>query len=73
MFWVLRDIGYIKVEIGLEVIALALLTFWNVPLPEILIHGFDAFIFGSFQIWCKKTPAKKHHFPSYIRTLFYLF
>jgi len=33
----LRDTGCIKVEIGLEVAAPALLTFWNVPLPEILI------------------------------------
>ena len=37
MFLVLRDTGCIKVEIGLEVAAPALLTFWNVPLPEILI------------------------------------
>ena len=27
-----------EVEIGLEVAAPALLTFWNVPLPEILIR-----------------------------------
>ena len=36
MFYVLRDTVCIKVEIGLEVAAPALLTFWNVPLPEIL-------------------------------------
>ena len=31
MFCVLRDTGRIKVEIGLEVAALTLLTFWNIP------------------------------------------
>ena len=36
-FQVLRDTGCIKVEIGLEFTTPALLTFWNVPLPEILI------------------------------------
>ena len=38
MFCVLRDTGCVKVEIGLEVAAPALLTFWNVPLPEILMR-----------------------------------
>ena len=37
MFCVLRDTGFIKVEIRLEVAAPALLMFWNIPLPEILI------------------------------------
>ena len=45
MFLVLRDTGCIKVEIGLEVVAPALLTFWNVPLPAILIHRSDAVYF----------------------------
>lgn len=35
----------IKVEIGLEVAAPALLTFWNVPLPEILIRVSDVVYF----------------------------
>ena len=30
------------------------------------------FIFRSFQIWCMKNPAEKHHFPSYIRTFFFI-
>ena len=37
MFCVLRDTGFIKVKIRLEVAAPALLMFWNIPLPEILI------------------------------------
>ena len=47
-FHVLRDTGYIKVEIGLEVATPALLTFWNVPLPAILIRRFDAVYFWKF-------------------------
>ena len=46
MFLVLRDTGCIKVEIGLEVAAPAVLTFWNVPLPAILIHKSDAVYFS---------------------------
>ena len=42
--------GCIKVEIGLEVAAPTLLTFWNVPLLAILIRRSDAVYFGSFQI-----------------------
>ena len=41
----LRDTGCITVEIGLEVAAPALLTFWNVHLPEILICVFDVVYF----------------------------
>ena len=37
MFCILRDTGCIKVEIWFEVAALALLTYYNVRLPEILI------------------------------------
>ena len=44
-FHVLRDTGCIKVEIGLEFAAPALLTFWNVPLPEILIRVSDVVYF----------------------------
>ena len=45
MFCVLRDTGCIKVEIWLEVAAPALMTFWNVPLPTILIRRSDAVYF----------------------------
>ena len=45
MFLVLRDTGCIKVEIGLEVAAPALLMFWNVPLPKILIRVSDVVYF----------------------------
>ena len=45
MVLVLRDTGCIKVEIGLEFAAPALLMFWNVPLLEILIRGSDAVYF----------------------------
>ena len=45
MFLVLRDTGCIKVEIGLEVAAPALLMFWNVPLLAILIHRSDVVYF----------------------------
>ena len=37
LFWVLRDTRCIKVKIRPKVASLVLLTFWNVPLPEILI------------------------------------
>ena len=37
--------GCIKVEIGFEVNAPALLTFWNVPLPTILIRKSNAVYF----------------------------
>ena len=40
--------GRIKVEIGLEVAAPALLTFWNVPLPAILIRRSDEVYFQKF-------------------------
>ena len=45
---VLRDTGFIKVEIGLEVAAPALLTFWNIPLLEILIRESNAIYFHKF-------------------------
>ena len=45
-FHVLSDSGCIKVEIGLEVAAPALSTFWNVPLPAILIRRSDAVYFS---------------------------
>ena len=67
----LRDTGCIKVEIGLEVAAPTLLTFWNVPLLEILICGSDAVYFWKLPDLMQKIPAEKHHFPSYIRILFY--
>ena len=44
-FCILRDMGCIKVKIGLEFAAPALLTFWNVPLPAILICRFDVVYF----------------------------
>ena len=47
-FRVLRDMGRIKVEIGLEFAALVLLMFWNVPLPKILIRESDAVYFWKF-------------------------
>ena len=40
--------GRIKVEIGLEVAAPALLTFWNIPWPAILIRGSNAVYFQKF-------------------------
>ena len=69
----MRDIGRIKVEIRLEVAALALLTFWNVPLLEILIRRSDAVYFWKLPDLMHEIPAKKHHFPSYIRILFYFY
>ena len=44
-FHVLRDTGWIKLKIGLEVAAPVLLTFWNVPLPGILILRSDGVYF----------------------------
>ena len=49
MFCVVRDTGFIKVEIGFEVAAPALLTLWNVPLPAILIRRSDGVYFQKLQ------------------------
>ena len=63
--------GCIKVEIGLEVAAPTLLTFWNVPLLAILIHRSDAVYFWKLLDLMHKNSNEKNHFPNYIRTLFY--
>ena len=73
MFWVSRDTGRINVEIGLKVAAPALPTFWNVRLPKILIRKFDVVYFQNFPDLVHEISNWKHQFPSYIRTLFYLF
>jgi len=54
----LRDTGCIKVEIGLKVAAPALLTFWNVPLPAILIRRSNG-------VYFQKLPDLVHEISSW--------
>jgi len=64
MFW---DNDCIKVEIRYKAIAPALLTCWNILWHTNLVW---CNLFGSFQTWYMSF-SWRHHFPCYIRTLFY--
>jgi len=64
MFW---DNDCIKVEIRYKAIAPAFLTCWNILWHTNLVW---CNLFGSFQTWYMSF-SWRHHFPCYIRTLFY--